>query len=369
MAKHLTELGEDIALLHYVPEGYQGDEEFDRKCDWTIVRFSTKVGTGGWYRNPWARRELVTTVVGHARRASADYLIYNGWGGSPLFDLSLAAAAKILRIPAFLFVHSSHGFPEVRSKAHEFSTKALLRSAAGVITVCHWAIGFLDGFKVKPERIHVIHNGVDLAETDRYLRQRNPDAFARLDEALPRDRPTILAMSRLHSNKRIDRLVQVMPQILAAVPGARLAIAGVGEEEAHLRRLISKSSAEDSINLLGLVAGDEKFECLARSSVFALPSDYEAFPLAILEAAAFGMPVVATPVGGVPEAIDHLETGLLVQPDDDRALAEALIRLLSNPEEAQRMGENGRRRVEKEFTWTHSAERLLTLVEQSRGDS
>ena len=327
MARHLTEMGENITLLHYVPEGYQGDDDFDKNCGYPVVRFSTKIGTGRWYRNPWARRKLVSTVLREGRRINADYLIYNGWGGSSLFELSLAMAAKILRIPAFFFVHSSQGFPEMRSKVHEITTKVLLRSAAGVITVCYWAIPFLDRFNVRSERIHVIHNGFDLREADTYLRRRNPATFAHLDSVLPVGGPNILMMSRLHPNKRIDRLVRAMPLILAAMPNARLAIGGVGSEEDHLRRLIADSPARDSIGLLGLVAGDEKFECLSRSAVFALPSDHEAFPLALLEAAAFGKPVVATPVGGVTEAVDHSETGLLVEPDDNQALAAAVIEL------------------------------------------
>ena len=55
IAKHLTELGENITLLHHVSEGFEGDEEFDKNCGYRVVRFSTKIGTGQWYRDPWGR--------------------------------------------------------------------------------------------------------------------------------------------------------------------------------------------------------------------------------------------------------------------------------------------------------------------------
>lgn len=368
MARHLTELGENVTLLHYVPYGYQGDAEFDRKCGYPVVRFSTKVGTGAWYRDPWARRELAAILVKEARRIGADYIVFNGFDGSPVFIASLLLAVRILGIPSFLFVHSSHGFPEPRSRLHRFATKTLLRSAAGVMTVSHWVTPFLDGFRINPERLHVIHNGVDLQKADFFQSMRNPERFARLDAALPSGEPNILCVARLHPNKRIDRLIRGMPRILARIPNARLAIAGIGGEEERLRELIADSPARHSITLLGLVTGDEKLECYARCAVFALPSDYESFGLVILEAHAFAKPVVATGVGGVREAVEHGVSGVVVEPGDEHALSDAIIRLLNDPEEARRVGENGRRRVESEFTWKHSAQKLLAVVLQARDE-
>ena len=119
------------------------------------------------------------------------------------------------------------------------------------------------------------------------------------------------------------------------------------------------------MTLLGLVTGDEKLECYARCDVFALPSDYESFGLVLLEAGAFRKPVVATEVGGVREAIEHGVSGLIVEPGDNKALADAIIRLLGDPDEARRMGESGRYRVATQLTWNHSAEKLLAIVRRA----
>ena len=365
MARQLTGLGECLTLPHHVPEGYRGDDEFDRTCGYPVVRFSTKIGSGAWYRDPWSRRLLVTTLLKEARRVDADYLIYNGWGGSPLFDASLTIAPRLLGIPAFLFVHARSRLPRTMSKLQSLTFGSLIRSAAGVITVCRVDAPALERFHVKPGRVHVVHNGVDLREVDSYLYSRNPNRFSRLDTALPIGQPNILCVARLHPDKRIDRLVRAMPRILASVPGARLAIAGIGDEEDRLRQLIGNSTAKDSIALLGLASGDMKLECYARSAVFALSSDNEGFPLVPLEAGAFGKPVVATSVGGVPEAVVSGESGLLVERDDDKALADAIVGLLIDPVEARRMGKNGRRRVESEYTWTRSAKKLRNVVHQA----
>ena len=84
-----------------------------------------------------------------------------------------------------------------------------------------------------------------------------------------------------------------------------------------------------------------------------------------LEANAFGKPVVATAVGGVPEAVARGESGLLVEPGDDKGLADAIVSLLNNPEGARRMGEYGRCRAELEFNWSDSAEQLLAIVHEA----
>ncbi len=374
IAKHLTELGENITLLHVVREGYEGEDEFDRNCGYPVVRFSTKIGTGGWYKDPWARRLLVTTLVKEARRIDADYVIYNGVGsnpgirGKPLFNACLAAAPRILGIPAFLYIHDTHGLATVRETKSRFQALManwLWKSAAGVLTVSYWNLPRLEEVGLNSGRVHVIHNGFDLREADAYLRRRDPGRFSRLDAAFPEGSPVIFSVARLVPHKRIDRLIEIMPSVLAAVPGARLVIAGTGDEEERLREMIAESPASDSITMLGMVSPDEKFECYARSDVFALATDYEGFGLIFLEANAFGKPVVATRVGGVPEAVEHGVCGLLVEPGDSQALADAIIRLLSNSEEARRLGECGRRRVETEFTWHHSAEKLLTIVNQA----
>ena len=96
-----------------------------------------------------------------------------------------------------------------------------------------------------------------------------------------------------------------------------------------------------------------------------MATDYEGFGLIFLEANAFRKPVVGTAVCGVPDAVEHGVSGLLVEPNDESALADSIIRLLSNPKEARQLGENGRRRVEDGLTWLHSAEKMRAVVHKA----
>ena len=368
LARHLTELGENVTVLTHMSATDPDDEEFDSTCGYDVARFRTKIGSGGWMRNPWHRRLLVTNTLKTARNIGADYLVYNGWEPTPIRNLSFALTQRSINIPAFIFIHSYNPQAWNRSKLMNLSSRAALRPAQGVICVCRYTTPFLDQFKVEPKRVHVVYNGVDLEQADCYLRRRRPDKFPQLDVSMPQNSPTILALCHLSARKGVDKIVRAMPHIVAEVTGARFAVAGSGEDEDRLKRLIADSPARDSIAMLGRVTGDEKLECYARCDLFALPSDDEAFPLVLLEAAAFAKPAVATTVGGVPEAVVHGETGLLVAPGDHDALANALVHLLKNPDEAKRMGRNARRRAESEFTWQRAARQFMAIAHAALGE-
>ena len=129
----------------------------------------------------------------------------------------------------------------------------------------------------------------------------------------------------------------------AELPDARVAIAGRGDEEAPLRRLAGELGLADRLHLLGL--RDDVDTVLAAGDVFVQPSRSEGLPLAVLEAMAAGLPVVATRVGGVAEAVAEGETGYLVPSGDPPALAAALRKVLAAPDRGAALGARGRQRA------------------------
>jgi glycosyltransferase involved in cell wall biosynthesis len=127
---------------------------------------------------------------------------------------------------------------------------------------------------------------------------------------------------------------------------------GLDEELGRLRRDVRPQSA------LAMLGSRPAAEVLPRWSVFVCTSRSEAFPLATLEAMAMGIPVVATTVGGIPEQIDHLESGILVRPEDPEAIATSLVRLHDDAELRARLGAAGAERVRAQFTLARQAEGL-----------
>jgi len=209
-------------------------------------------------------------------------------------------------------------------KAHQQRLRRLVAPRVDrVVAVAQAQVDPLVAAGFRRERIRVVANGVGLGSAPSPPPQ---DGYA-------------LVLAGLRPEKRVDLFVEAVAQ----VPGLRGVVAGEGRERARLERLITDRGAE--VQLLG--ERHDTAELIHGAAAVCLPSEAEALPMSILEAMAAGRPVVATLVGGVPDAVADGETGLLVAPGDAGALASALA---AAREDATRLGTAGRHRIEERFT-------------------
>jgi glycosyltransferase involved in cell wall biosynthesis len=125
---------------------------------------------------------------------------------------------------------------------------------------------------------------------------------------------------------------------------------GAGETEQHLIEVFSQTPFRERIRWHGGVWGQEKTKVLIQADLFCLPSWTEAFPLAVLEAMACSLPVLATRVGGIPDAIEHEESGWLVEPQNTRKLTETLRKAIAHKAQWKQMGTQNRIRFLAEFS-------------------
>jgi glycosyltransferase involved in cell wall biosynthesis len=189
-----------------------------------------------------------------------------------------------------------------------------------------------------PQRMRVIHNGVEIPAQSVSPRPAGVPADARI----------ILCVANLIHYKGHHDLLAAAMEVLPRFPDVALVLVGEGALRAALEARVAHAGLRDRVHFLG--QREDVPALLAAAKLFVLPSHEEGFPNALLEAMAHGLPVVATRVGGVPEAVVHGETGLLVPPQDPAALAEALSALLRDPDLAQKMGRAGRERAASQFT-------------------
>ena len=160
-----------------------------------------------------------------------------------------------------------------------------------------------------------------------------------------------------------DVMVEAFAKIHAARPNARLVLAGKGEMQEQLQARVNELGLQNAVQILGRVDHD-KVPALIRSfDIMVMPSVYESetFGVAAIEASASGVPVVASRVGGVPEAVLHEQTGLLVPPRDVDALAAACIALIDDPARRREMGRAGERFVRRYYSWPDNT-RLMAEV-------
>jgi phosphatidylinositol alpha-1,6-mannosyltransferase len=196
----------------------------------------------------------------------------------------------------------------------------------------------------------------------------------------PVDRPTILTVARIEERyKGHDMMIRALALALAKVPDAQWVVIGDGSLRPALEQLARSYGVADSIRFLGVVADDQRNAWLARAHVLAMPSRLpagefagEGFGIVYLEAGAYGKPVVAGNVGGALDAVVDGETGLLVDPLDPLALAQAITRLLQDDELAQQLGRAGQARA-RLYAWPRIVERvellLLAQLDGGAGDA
>jgi glycosyltransferase involved in cell wall biosynthesis len=207
------------------------------------------------------------------------------------------------------------------------------------------------------EKIHCIHNGVDL----RQFSPRPPSASLRTSLGIPEQAPVVGSVGRFVPFKGYPFLLQAARTVEDVLPGVHWLLVGDGEQRKELEAQCRDLGLNRRVRFTGW--RDDVPELLALCTVFVLPSLAEHFGRVLIEAMAMGKAVVATDAGGVPEIVRHGVTGILVPPGDPAALATALENLLQEPTRAGSMGAAGRQRAVTHFNIEAHAEKTMKVYE------
>ena len=216
----------------------------------------------------------------------------------------------------------------------------------------------------KSGEIVTIYDGIKTEAFERADLQESKELKRKL--GIESDAPVIGMIARFHRAKGHSYLMEAMPYILDQFPKAKVLLIGGGELRPTIKEKVQKLGLTDSIIFTGIRQDIPRI--LSALDLFVLPSLWEGLGIAILEAMAAGLPVVATRVGGIPEVVEDRVTGLLVPPRDPEALAKAIIALLQDRERAKDMGRAGRERVEKHFSVERMVQQTEALYEELIGE-
>jgi sugar transferase (PEP-CTERM/EpsH1 system associated) len=251
--------------------------------------------------------------------------------------------ARMARVP--FIIHGEHGTMKTDTRLHIQIQRRLWRSANQVLSVSevlrknlHKKFGF------PQERIRVVANGVDLARFD--FSRNGADYKARL--GLPANALAFGAIGRVVPVKAYPIFLRAGKLVLEEIPNAHLVLVGDGPLLDELVQWARDNNMMDRAHFLG--GRKDVPEILRGLDVYVLSSESEGMSNTILEAMASGRPVIATAVGGNPELVIDGETGLLVPPNDPNTMANAIMKLLREPERRLQMGRLGRQRVEEKFS-------------------
>lgn len=292
----------------------------------------------------------ISDLVKVFRRFRPDLIHAHGSKGGVMARLARIAT------PRTPLVHTPHGFAFAghfssrrERTAYKWIERSLSPLTSRVVCVCE-AEAVLASSVCARRKIRVVHNGIDPPDSE----------LPRPDLAALRDRgPVVCAISGLRPGKGIETLIDALPAVVQAVPDVQIVLAGGGRERERLMERADRAGVAGVLRMIGEV--EEVYGVLAAADVFVNPSWAESFPYSVLEAMATGLPIVATDVGGVPEAIEDDATGLLVPARDPVALGTAIARLLTDRERSVRLGEAARSRLRSDFSLQRMIEGILAV--------
>ncbi|HMP74736.1 MAG TPA: glycosyltransferase family 4 protein [Kiritimatiellia bacterium] len=379
MARHLAALGCEVTLLTGIPlmgRARLGPADWWPGCgiasSHEIENWPLKIGNAhirtpylGWF--PWDK------TPGGWRIRVADFKLFERSAARWAYHRRVRFdVIQICELPFFLDYYKGRESRVpvcMRLTAPDFyDPRGALQRANAVIA---------SGTTMKKVRAglrpdcHNIPNGVDIA-----LFRPHATDF-RAQRGWPADDVVIVSVARFQTVKNHPMLIDAFRRVLASEPKARLVLAGSGPLEGDIRARCAMANVADRVTFLG----ELPFECVAdlyaASDIAVVSSDYESFSFVALEAMATGLPMVVTATEWVPGLIGRTDkqaedqnplTGITEAPGgivapigDGAAFADALLRLVRDPDRRRRMGGWNRNRVERDFGWSASAEKLLAL--------
>jgi glycosyltransferase involved in cell wall biosynthesis len=352
ISKRLASMGENVKIYTTDPSGKLPKKEHVEGFE--ILRFRSFSPHRVYFFAP----ELYSAMK---RLRNVDVVHVHGY---PNFPALAAAAAKNDNNKPLIFTphyggYSFHtmGSSILRSLAkrcyHYSVGEYIFEKSDRIITVGKFEKSILkQRFGIDEEKIRYLPNGVNVQQIEMLQKNR-------------KNTSTLLYVGRLEKYKGVQSLLNILPQLKRLTPNVNVKIVGTGSYENELRTLTSSLAVDGDVQFLRNIPQGELMALYASASAFIYLSQYEGLPVALLEAMAFGLPVIATNVGGIPDVVEPKETGFLLNfPPNETELIEYIAHLLNDPELAARTGLKAREKILSEFSWDNIAQSLRVLYEE-----
>ncbi|MCX8178026.1 MAG: glycosyltransferase family 4 protein [Candidatus Bathyarchaeota archaeon] len=243
--------------------------------------------------------------------------------------------------------------------------KEAAENATLVVTISKYSLKkMVQLYQIREEKIRIVPNGVDAQRfkpqqiTKEEIKQIKSRMGLRMDEKC------ILFVGNLIPRKGLYLLIDAMKHVSTEVKNVRAVIVGSGPLKNNLIRYAKLNNVLKYFNFLGCIEDEMLPKIYNCCDIVVLPSLQEGQGITLLEAQAVAKPVVACKVGGIPEIVLHEKTGFLVKPDE-LELSEAILKLLGDENLRGKMGENGRKFVQKNLTWEKCAEKMLNVYREA----
>lgn len=360
LGRHVAELVPALVQrgmeVHVVTPGVDGAPPREEDHGATIHRLARPVRSGG-YPDFYSGARHVNEALAAGAQA-----IIEKWGPFDVIhnhDWLTSFAARDIkhrnRLPMVATIHATErgrgrgqlSGPEAQ-RINDAEWQLTYEAWRVITTTRYMAQEMEDYFSTPPDKIDVIPNGIDPRRFQSLEGVDLTDFRARYALA---EEKLVLYVGRIVHEKGVETLLRAMPMVLAAVPEARLVIAGQGPEWDHIRHLAWEMNLSHKVLLPGYVSIEDRDRLYKVADCAVFPSLYEPFGIVALEAMAARTPVVVSEVGGLREVVRHAETGITVYPNNPESCAWGIIHTLQHPEWARMRVENAYQEVLTVYNW------------------
>jgi glycosyltransferase involved in cell wall biosynthesis len=258
--------------------------------------------------------------------------------------------AQVLKIKTILHLHGG-AFPKFYQTSNNKKTIInILQSANGLIVLTNRWKEFYQQIKAN-KNIHVINNAIDLKSLKKYYKYKQKSKQLKL-----------LFVGRISKPKGIYELLEAIKMLKKE--NIHLNIMGAfNNNEMEIKKLCQKYSIEDKVTFLGVIQGNDRFKHFANSDIFILPSHWEGLPFSILEAMAFGMPIIATKVGAIPELIKK-DNGILIPIKNSSEIHKKILFFIKRPKIIKTISKRNKQTM-KQYDILNFQNRLIKVYDDT----
>ncbi len=258
------------------------------------------------------------------------------------------------KIPSICLIHGNEII--IKNKKHRNRIINTLSLVNKIVSNSEYTKKLLQKITKNINNIEIIHPGVS--------------NFANIQEEelkLAHGEPTLLTLARLEKRKGHKNILYAVSKLKNQYPNIRYIIAGEGEEKNNLKNLVSALNISDNVFFIGSVNESQKKYIFNKTDLMVMPTidesnklSIEGFGIAYIEAASFGIPSIASNIGGTKEAVIHNETGIVL--DDQNKLENSIRELIVNKDKRMLFGQNAKRRATEELNWSKQVQKYLNIV-------
>ena len=349
----------DTSLVIIAPYN-PNSELFDIRQDFQIIRPKSSLFNSGRFGKLFYCLWCMGVLLRQKKRNNIKIVLCNHiWSGFPAFFIH-----RMLGIPYVVITHAL----EIMDENSRFLVTKILQNAAYVICYSEFTKQKILNLGVNEDKIEKLSLAVNLNNSVFPEEERN-NLRNKLNIGSEK---IILSVCRHQNYKGIDMVLEALSLVCQSLPNIKYITIGSGRQTYALIKKARRLNLEGKVLFLGQKNNQELAGYFDLCDVFILTSRKivskrrvlaEGFGIVFLEANSFGKPVIGGNSGGIPDAVIDGVTGLLVNPEDPKEIAQTIIRLLKDEALAKRLGENGKRRVEQEFNLEIMENKLKEIID------